>query len=73
MSAVVISKDGDMVDALVAVHYGTTANLGLLDTVFAANPGLEFQGPVLPSGVAITMPDAEVENTRGTVRLWGTS
>lgn len=49
------SRDGDTVDYICYKYYGTLTNLQT-ETVLAANPGLAAYGPVLPTGVVITLP-----------------
>ncbi|MFI0396046.1 tail protein X [Paracoccus jiaweipingae] len=63
------TKDGDVLDAICAKHYGDTPHQ--VEDVLAANPGLAALGPVLPSGLIINLP--EIEDTaqeRPTIRLW---
>lgn len=63
------TKDGDVLDAICARHYGDTPHK--VEDVIAAKPGLAALGPVLPSGIVIELP--EVEDTaqeRPTIRLW---
>jgi phage tail protein X len=63
------TKDGDVLDAICAKHYGDTPHQ--MEDVIAANPGLASLGPVLPSGLIIELP--EIEDTaqeRPTIRLW---
>lgn len=66
----VTSKSGEMLDQLVWRHRGSTA--GLVEKALELNPGLADLGPVLPAGVAITLPDpAAAQPVRETVKLWG--
>jgi phage tail protein X len=58
-----------MVDAIAAQYYGGTA-AGQVEQVLAANPGLADYGPLLPRGVAITLPAIEAPKTTGGVKLW---
>lgn len=65
------TRAGDMVDAIAFKHYGSddTAYIAL---ILEANPGLAKQGPVLPYGLAIKLPEsakaaAGVENA---ITLW---
>ena len=63
------SKEGDVLDAICARHYGDTPHR--VEDVIAANPGLAAFGPVLPSGLIVKLP--EVEDTareRPVIRLW---
>lgn len=68
-----ISKQGDVLDAIVHAHYGSTS--GFVERVLAANPGLADYGAVLPGGVLITLPDlgamGDEPAVRNTINLWG--
>ena len=69
MSNVYTTREGEMVDSAVHAYYGRTR--GVVERVFAANPGLAALGPVLPMGTRITMPDIPRETAlRKRVRLW---
>ena len=68
--AVHLTRDGDMVDRSVWDHYG---DLGQLDAVFAANPGLARRGARLPAGVEIHLPHRPVTAVQTPVRQWGPS
>ncbi len=48
------TKDGDVLNAICAKHYGDTPHL--VEDVIAANPGLAALGPVLHSGLIIELP-----------------
>lgn len=59
-----------MVDEIAWTYYGTT-DAGQTEAILAANPGLADYGPVLPSGVVITLPDqTTVAATSQGVKLW---
>ena len=63
------TKDGDVLDAICARHYGDTPHR--VEDVLEANPGLAALGPVLSSGVIIYLPDIEdTAPERPTIRLW---
>lgn len=65
------TKDGDVLDAICAKHYGSTVNQ--VELVLAANPGLAAHGPVLRSGLLIELPEIEAQpRKQATIRLWGT-
>lgn len=68
MAVTVISRQGDSVDLICHRHYGYTA--GITEQVLAANPGLSARGPVLPAGVAITLPDAPAKAAAPVINLW---
>ena len=65
---VVTTQAGDTVDLICWRHRGVTANVS--EQTLAMNPGLAARGPVLPAGVAITLPDVPALPIRETVKLW---
>ena len=66
------TKDNDVLDAVCAQYYGDT-HYNIVD-VIAANPGLAANGPVLPSGILIELPDFAADApVKQTLRLWGTA
>lgn len=67
-ATVVTTLDGDMIDALVQDHYGSA---DMLDRVLAANPHLSGFGPVLPAGLAVTLPARASDPVAAAIRLWG--
>jgi len=63
------TQQNDTVDALCWRHYGRTA--GLVEAVLDANPGLADKGPVLPSGLLVTLPELQAAAPeRQMVNLW---
>ncbi|MGN2381297.1 tail protein X [Pseudomonas juntendi] len=52
------TQQNDTVDALCWRHYGRTA--GVVEAVLDANPGLADQGPVLPAGLLVTLPEQQM-------------
>ncbi|MBB3141201.1 tail protein X [Halomonas organivorans] len=69
MTRTVRSQQGDTLDRLCYRHLGRTA--GVTERVLALNVGLAEQGPVLPSGTAVTLPDIAPEPVRAPrVQLW---
>ena len=63
------TQQNDTVDALCWRHYGRTA--GVVEAVLDANPGLADKGPVLPSGLLITLPELQAAAPeRQMVNLW---
>jgi phage tail protein X len=63
------TESGDMVDAIAHKVYGATA--GYTEAILAANPGLADEGPLLPAGIAITLPDLSDQAQQiQTVKLW---
>lgn len=61
------SKDGDVLDLICHRYYGDS--IYSVEAVYDVNPGLADYGPILPSGVVIDLPDAEVAEPE-TIRLW---
>ena len=63
------TNQNDTVDALCWRHYGRTA--GVTEAVLEANPGLADQGPILPQGFVVNMPEAPASAPqRQMVNLW---
>lgn len=63
------TKDGDVLDGVCARHYGDLPYR--IEEVIAANPGLSERGPVLPSGLLISLPEvAETAPALPILRLW---
>lgn len=69
MSQTYVTSDGDTADYIVWKYYGTQSGR-VLEQLLQANPGLADRGPVLPAGVAITMPDIVMETASQEVKLW---
>jgi len=68
MSAQYRTKQGDMLDAICYKQYD--GRPGATEAVLEANTGLAAYGPVLPSGLIITLPDLPEAEPAQTVRLW---
>lgn len=64
----VITRDGDMLDALCKVHLGSE---DLVMAVLDLNPGLAARGPVYPAGIAVLFPDTAAAPAQSEIRLWG--
>lgn len=63
------TQQNDTVDTLCWRHYGRTA--GVVEAVLDANPGLAAQGPTLPAGLLVTLPEQQTAAPeRQTVSLW---
>ncbi len=63
------TQQNDTVDALCWRHYGRTA--GVVEAVLDANPGLAEKGPVLPSGLLVTLPELQAAAPESQmVNLW---
>lgn len=64
------TRDGDSVDWICWRAYGRLS-AGLVEAVLEANPGLADNGPLLPGGLRITLPEIERPTASRRVRLWG--
>ena len=62
------TKEGDMLDWICWKHYGQEA--GTVELVLTANPGLAANGPKLPGGILINLPDISVVQADDPIRLW---
>lgn len=62
------TRDGDVLDWIAWHHYGRIA--GVVERVLAANPGLADQGPVLPPGLVIVLPDIPPPEPQQQIRIW---
>jgi len=67
---IVLALQGETLDALCRRVLGRTA--GVTEAALVANPGLADVGPFLPTGYAVTLPDAvmRVPVETGLVQLW---
>lgn len=68
LSRRVLTRDGDVADAIALTAYGRTA--GATEALLAANPVLRAVGPVLPAGLELTLPDLPAQATAPVVKLW---
>lgn len=68
MSAQYRTKQGDMLDAICFKQYD--GRPGATELVLEANTGLSAYGPVLPSGLIITLPDLPEAEPAQTIKLW---
>lgn len=64
-----VTREGDMLDAICANYYGSTANR-VVEQVLVANAGLADHSEELPAGLTITLPDLEAPAQQQGVRLW---
>lgn len=69
MTTIYNTREGDTVDFIAWKFYGSTANQ-VVESVLAANRGLADHGPVLPAGLAITLPEVTEPAKSQGVRLW---
>ncbi|WP_285351932.1 tail protein X [Pseudomonas sp. ME-P-057] len=69
MTTAIRTQQHDTVDALCWRHYGRTA--GVTEAVLEANPGLADHGPILPQGIVVNLPAAQLAAPqRQMVNLW---
>ncbi len=67
--AKVRAHQNETVDALCHRHYGTTK--GVVEAVYAANPGLAELGAILPHGTVVELPKLDTQPATETViNLW---
>jgi len=64
------TRDGDVLDAVCAAHYGTENLSYVVTQVLEANPGLADVGAVYPSGLFITLPDLAPPVEDSAFSLW---
>lgn len=64
------TREGDVLDAVCAAHYGTENLSYIMTQVLEANPGLADVGAVYPSGLLITLPDLAPPVQESAFRLW---
>ncbi len=63
------TKANDRLDVICGRHYGSQS--GAVEAVLKANPGLSNDGPMLPAGLMIELPNLDpVAALSQTVRLW---
>ncbi|EFV3689816.1 tail protein X [Salmonella enterica subsp. enterica serovar Pomona] len=70
MPTIYQTRDGDILDAICAVHYGTENLSYSLSQVLEANQGLAELGAVYPSGLYITLPDLVAPVAESPFSLW---
>ncbi|MEB0865759.1 tail protein X [Citrobacter youngae] len=70
MPTIYQTRDGDVLDAICAVHYGTENLSDSVTQVLEANQGLAEQGAVYPSGLYITLPDLVMPVAESSFSLW---
>ena len=70
MAAIYTTRDGDVLDAICAGHYGVGHEATLLTVVLEANRGLADKGDVYPAGMTILLPDWSPPPGESEFRLW---
>ena len=71
MARTIQTQPDETIDALCWRALGSSH---AVEAIYAANPGLAAQGPRLPGGLTVTVPETATAATpaprRGTVQLW---
>lgn len=70
MPTTYLTRDGDVLDAICATHYGTENLSYIVTQILEANPGLADRGAVYPSGLFITLPDLASPVQDSAYSLW---
>lgn len=70
MPTIYQTRDGDVLDAICAVHYGTENLSDSVTQVLEANQGLADQEAMYPSGLYITLPDLVTPVAESPFSLW---
>ncbi|EPR1455577.1 tail protein X [Citrobacter koseri] len=70
MPTIYQTRDGDVLDAICALHYGTENLSYSVTQVLDANQGLADYGAVYPSGLLITLPDLALPVEDSPFSLW---
>ncbi|HBE9114809.1 TPA: tail protein X [Citrobacter werkmanii] len=70
MPTIYQTRDGDVLDAICAVHYGTENLSDSVTQVLEANQGLADKGAMYPSGLYITLPDLVTPVAESPFSLW---
>ncbi|MGV3817170.1 tail protein X [Citrobacter freundii] len=70
MPTIYQTRDGDVLDAICAVHYGTENLSDSVTQVLEANQGLADHGAMYPSGLYITLPDLVTPVAESPFSLW---
>lgn len=70
MPTIYQTRDGDVLDAICALHYGTENLSYSVTQVLEANQGLADYGAVYSSGLLITLPDLVLPVEDSSFSLW---
>ena len=70
MPTIYETRDGDVLDAICALHYGTENLSYSVTQVLEANQGLADYGAVYSSGLLITLPDLVLPVEDSPFSLW---
>lgn len=64
----IYARQGDTLDQICWRYYGRTAQA--VEQVYATNPGLAENGPVLPHGCGVKLPDLPESSANEPLNLW---
>ncbi|CRH30871.1 Tail protein X [Pantoea ananatis] len=67
-SMLIYAQQEETVDEICWRYYGRTQQA--VEQVYAANPGLAEQGPTLPHGCRVVLPELPQAATGETLNLW---
>lgn len=70
MPTIWTTRDGDVLDAICATHYGTENLSAVLTLVLEANQGLAEKGAVYPAGISIVLPEITQQVSESPYSLW---
>ena len=69
MTQTYITSDGDTADSIAWKVYGTQG-ARVVERLLEANKGLADQGPELPAGLVVTLPELDTRAEQSGVKLW---
>lgn len=70
MPTIYQTRDGDVLDAICAAHYGSENLADTIIRVLEANPGLADRGAVYPSGLSVILPERVIPVVESAFSLW---
>jgi len=70
MPTIYQTRDGDVLDAIVAAKYGTAGLSAMVSQVLEANQGLSEKGDIYPAGISISLPDLPPVIEQSPFQLW---
>lgn len=70
MPTTYLTREGDVLDAVCAAHYGADNLHQTVVMVLEANRELASLGAIYPAGLIITLPDRMTPTPETTLQLW---
>jgi phage tail protein X len=70
MPTIYQTRDGDVLDAICATHYGVENLAQTVSSVLEENQGLADLGAIYPAGISITLPDLAPPVAESPFQLW---